>query len=64
MGLDLFLPSTANQKPVEERCAGPGCRKIIRGVKYALTIKGETKSYCAACAKRILRPQENSEADL
>jgi len=65
--LDRFLPPTA-VKPkqdtgifVEERCANPRCRKILKGVKYHLTIKGITAPYCQECAKAKLRPQENSE---
>lgn len=70
--LDRFFPPSLTkpkQDPaifVEERCADPACRKIlkIRDIKYTLRIRGKEGVYCQECAKRILRPQERSEADL
>jgi len=70
--LDQFFPPTVvkpkqdSQLFVEERCANPKCRKILKilAIKYTLTIKGKTGTYCQACAKKILRPQENTEQNL
>lgn len=70
--LDKFLPpSMAKPKQdtgvfVEERCANPKCRKILKitDIKYTLAVKGEKKTYCQICAKKILRPHENTEQDL
>jgi len=71
-GLDRFLPPTA-VKPkhdqgifVEERCSNPQCRKILgpKVAKYTLRIKGKEEPYCPDCAKKILRPQENTEQNL
>jgi len=67
--LDRFLPPTA-VKPkqdsgifVEERCSNPHCRKILgsKEAKYVLRIKGKEGVYCQTCAKKILRPHENTE---
>jgi len=63
MSLDRFLPSS-KPKQVEERCANPNCRKIIKGIKYTLTVKGKEGIYCQPCAKQILRPFETSEENL
>jgi len=69
--LDQFLPPSVvkpktSQVFVEERCANPKCRKILKitDVKYTLKIKGKEATYCQACAKKILRPHENTEANL
>lgn len=70
--LDKFLPPS-QVKPKEdpqiiviakEKCAK--CRKTIplTEPKYNLKIKGKIGVYCQPCAKKILRPQENTEASL
>jgi len=67
--LDLWLPPEI-VKPkqdtgifVEERCSNPRCRKIlgVKEPKYVLRIRGKEAPYCRACAKVILRPQEQTE---
>jgi len=67
--LDRFLPPTV-AKPkqnsgvfVQERCANPKCRRILKitDVKYTLIVKGKKAVYCQPCAKKILQPQENTE---
>jgi DNA-directed RNA polymerase subunit RPC12/RpoP len=46
---------------VEENCAKCG-RKISHvEPKYRLRIKGKEAPYCQGCAKKILKPQEQSE---
>jgi len=70
--LDKFFPPTvvkAKQDSgvfVQERCSNPRCRKILgaKEAKYVLRIKGKEAPYCSACAKKILRPQENTETNL
>lgn len=66
--LDAFFPPTVIKKPdsgifVEERCSNPYCRKIltVKEPKYTLRIKGKEAPYCMACAKKILRPQEEEQ---
>jgi len=70
--LDRFFPPTA-VKPkqdsgvfVQERCSNPKCRKILgpKVAKYVIRIKGKEQPYCQDCAKKILRPQENTETNL
>ena len=61
MSLDRFLPKDSQHTAVEQRCANPNCRRVIRGVKYTLTVKGKEDTYCQTCAKQILRPQEDVE---
>jgi hypothetical protein len=70
--LDQFFPPS-EVKPkqdlgvfVEERCANPKCRKVLRvtDIKYTLRIKGKEAVYCQPCAKQILRPQESAEDNL
>jgi len=66
-GLDAFFSTGAKPKPtVEERCANPRCRKIIKSptMKFQITRKGETKTYCQQCYKAIMRPQEDSDANI
>lgn len=67
MSLDAFLPPVAVKKKedpavfVEENCAKCG-RKITQvEPKYRLRIKGKEAPYCQPCAKKILKPQEQSE---
>lgn len=67
----FFPPSMAKPKQdpavfVEERCANPKCRKILKitDIKYTLKIKGKEATYCQPCAKKILHPQENTEVSL
>jgi hypothetical protein len=63
--LDSFFGAKPKQVLVEERCSNSRCRKLLgKGPKYTLTIKGEEKLYCQTCAKKILRPQENTEGNL
>jgi len=69
--LDRFLPpSQVKPKPsevfVEERCTNRKCRKILKitDIKYTLKVKGKEGIYCPDCAKKILRPQENTEENL
>jgi hypothetical protein len=66
--LDSFLPPSV-VKPkkdtgiyVEEKCSNPRCCKKIPFAepKYTLRVKGKENVYCQACAKTILRPQENT----
>jgi hypothetical protein len=67
--LDKFFPPTMTkpkQDPdvfAEQRCANRKCRKILKitDIKYTLTVKGKVDTYCQDCAKKILRPQENTE---
>lgn len=58
--LDSFFGTKA-PSPVE-RCENPACRKPLtpKVVKVELTRKGVRKVYCQACAKAILRPQEQA----
>jgi DNA-directed RNA polymerase subunit RPC12/RpoP len=65
--LDKYLPPYETKpKPsavsVEETCTK--CGKPISPPKYTLKIKGEEKPYCRDCAKKILKPQENSEENV
>lgn len=69
--LDAFLPPMmVNKKPsmihvVEERCANPRCRKLLKNeIKYTLRKKGKEETYCQACAKAILRPEEEKEESI
>jgi len=72
VSLDRFLPPTV-AKPkqdsavfIQERCANPKCRKILKVTdpKYTLRIKSKNAVYCSACAKKILHPQEDREENL
>jgi len=68
--LDNFFPPTV-VKPlkkdsgiyIEEKCSNPKCGKKIPFAEPLVRIltKGKEKPYCQACAKAILRPQENAE---
>ena len=63
--LDQFfgtLPQRRQTTAQEERCANPQCRAILKGIKYTIKRKGEEKTYCQTCAKKILRPQETVES--
>ncbi|MFB0523163.1 MAG: hypothetical protein ACETV1_05310 [Candidatus Bathyarchaeia archaeon] len=69
MTLDRFLPPTAKSKQApgisdKEKCADCGNELSPKEMTYKLSIRGKEKKYCPGCAKRILRPQENSELDL
>ena len=70
MTLDQFLPPYATkprQDPgisVEERCTECGNKLSFKEPKYILRIKGKEGPYCPRCAKKILRPLENTEASL
>jgi len=69
MTLDkYFPPSTVKPKKdtgidVEVKCSNPRCRKKLSAKEpiYTLRIKGKDSTYCQACAKAILRPQEKAE---
>lgn len=41
-------------KPVEIRCANPGCRKVIVGPKYTLTVKDKEGVYRRWTAKTLI----------
>ena len=45
----------------EEKCSE--CNKVLdeKEIRYTLSIKGKSKVYCQSCAKRILKPQEQTE---
>jgi len=70
MSLDKWLPQQPKQeaKPAVEgdKCSNPKCGKILspKEPKYILRRKGKENTYCQACAKAILRPQEKVEEDL
>jgi len=67
--LDQFLPPTpAKQKDtgidvVEEKCSNPKSHKKLsyKEPTYKITIDGDEKTYCQACAKKIMKPQEDAE---
>jgi len=67
--LDRFFPPSVvktKQDPavvVEDKCSNPKCRRKIpfNEPKYTLRVKGKEGVYCQTCAKRILRPQENTD---
>jgi len=70
--LDRFLPpSVVKTKQdqavvIEDRCSNPRCKRKIpfNEPKYTLRVKGKEGLYCQTCAKRILRPEENTEQNL
>ena len=65
-GPTVVKPNQKSEVYVEERCANPKCRKILKipDIKYTITVKSKTGTYCQPCAKKILRPQENTEQNL
>jgi len=70
MSLDKWLPQQPTkpkeENSVGERCSNPKCQKPItpKEPKYMVRIKGKENTYCQACAKAILRPQEKVEENL
>jgi hypothetical protein len=71
MSLDLFLPPRV-VKPkldsevfVEERCANPACRRVLKITepKYMVVVKGKMGVYCRDCARALLpkpKPADSS----
>jgi hypothetical protein len=64
VSLDRFLEKNSQHAGVEERCSNPKCRRVLKDIKYTLTVRGKEGVYCQLCAKQILRPQENTEENL
>jgi len=70
--LDQFLPPTTVKTKkdtgidIEEKCSNPHCGKKLspKDPIYTLRVRGKEGKYCPACAKAILRPQENTEENL
>ena len=49
---------------VEPRCSKCGKTILDNEPTYTLTMKGKPAIHCQPCAKRVLRPQENTEEAL
>lgn len=61
--LGISVPVESKYKwPDEEKCEK--CGKVIKGIKYELTVKGKKQKVCQPCAKEVLRPLEKVEASI